>query len=172
MTRSNRRWAAVAAVERNAHELRERVLKYIMVRRTRREMEEFYGDDLKKQKIWFPKVSDPVPLKSSSPRICLERGECDGMPDGMATMTHRTTFALDETTAHRLKRLAARWQVSQAEGVRRSLEKAEEQAEMEKPNPVEMLRDLFAAGKGLDPATADSYIAEVYEDRKHWRGEG
>jgi superfamily II DNA or RNA helicase len=52
----------VVAVEQNAHELRERVLKYIMVRRTRREIEEFYGDDLKKQKIWFPKVSDPVPL--------------------------------------------------------------------------------------------------------------
>ncbi len=52
----------VAAVEENAHELRERVLKYIMVRRTRREIEEFYGDDLRKQKIWFPKVSDPVPL--------------------------------------------------------------------------------------------------------------
>lgn len=52
----------VAAVEENAHELRERVLKYVMVRRTRREIEEFYGDDLRKQKIWFPKVSDPVPL--------------------------------------------------------------------------------------------------------------
>lgn len=43
----------------------------------------------------------------------------------MANMTHRTTFALDEMTAHRLKRLAARWQVSQAEVVRRSLELAE-----------------------------------------------
>jgi superfamily II DNA/RNA helicase len=52
----------VAAVEQNAHELRERVLKYVMVRRTRREIEEFYGDDLKKQKITFPKVGDPVPL--------------------------------------------------------------------------------------------------------------
>lgn len=51
-----------AAVEQNAKELRERVLKYIMVRRTRREIEQFYGEDLKKQKIWFPKVSDPVPL--------------------------------------------------------------------------------------------------------------
>jgi hypothetical protein len=50
------------AIEQNAHELRERVLKYTMVRRTRREIEEFYGDDLKKQKIWFPKVCDPVPL--------------------------------------------------------------------------------------------------------------
>jgi superfamily II DNA or RNA helicase len=54
--------AYVRAVEANAQELRERVLKYIMVRRTRREIEEFYGDDLKKQKVWFPKVTDPEPL--------------------------------------------------------------------------------------------------------------
>lgn len=47
------------------------------------------------------------------------------MNDGMQTMTHRTTFALDEPTAQRLKRLAARWQVSQAEVVRRSVEQAE-----------------------------------------------
>jgi superfamily II DNA or RNA helicase len=51
-----------AAVEQNAHELRERVLKYIMVRRTRNEIEEFYGADLKKQGISFPKVRNPVPL--------------------------------------------------------------------------------------------------------------
>lgn len=43
----------------------------------------------------------------------------------MPTMIHRTTFALDDSTASRLKRLAARWQVSQAEVVRRSVEKAE-----------------------------------------------
>lgn len=53
-------YAAVA--EENAKELRERVLKYIMVRRTRREIEEYYGADLKKQKIIFPKVADPYPL--------------------------------------------------------------------------------------------------------------
>lgn len=29
--------------------------------------------------------------------------------DGKSTMTHRTTFALDESTAQRLMRLAARW---------------------------------------------------------------
>ncbi len=93
------------------------------------------------------------------------------MRDGMASMIHRTTFALDNATAQRLKRLAARWRVSQAEVVRRSLEKAEQQAEIEQPNPLEMLRALFAAGKGLDPATAGAYIAHVYEDRKRWRGE-
>jgi predicted transcriptional regulator len=51
----------------------------------------------------------------------------------MAIMTHPTTFALDEPTARRLKRLAARWQVSQAEVVRRSLEQAE-QAEVATPD--------------------------------------
>lgn len=51
----------------------------------------------------------------------------------MAIMTHRTTFALDEPTARRLKRLATRWQVSQAEVVRRSLEQAE-QAEVASPD--------------------------------------
>ena len=44
---------------------------------------------------------------------------------GMQTMTHRTTFALDEVTAQRLKRLATCWDVSQAEVVRRSVEQAE-----------------------------------------------
>lgn len=52
----------IAAVGQNAHELRDRVLKYVMVRRTRSEIQEFYGDDLKKQKIEFPQINDPVPL--------------------------------------------------------------------------------------------------------------
>ncbi len=38
---------------------------------------------------------------------------------GMATMTHRTTFALDDATVTRIRRLAAQWQVSQAEVIRR-----------------------------------------------------
>ncbi len=34
-----------------------------------------------------------------------------------------------------------------------------------------MLRALFASGEGLDLEKGNAYIAEVYEDRKHWRGE-
>ena len=93
------------------------------------------------------------------------------MNDGMPTMTHRTTFALDETTAHRLKRLSARWQVSQAEVVRRSLEQAEKLAESQKPDAVALLRDLHEKGGGLNRKKADAYLAEVREDRKHWRRE-
>jgi predicted transcriptional regulator len=92
------------------------------------------------------------------------------MRDGMPLMTHRTTFALDKKTASRLKRLAARWRVSQAEVVRRSLEQAERGVEAEKPDPIAMLRAFHAKG-GLDPAKAKAWAAEIREDRKHWRGE-
>jgi hypothetical protein len=92
------------------------------------------------------------------------------MNDGMSTMVHRTTFALDKITAHRLKRLAARWRVSQAEVVRRSLEQAEQLAKSQKPDAIALLRRLHEKGGGLDRKKADAYLAAVYEDRKHWRG--
>ena len=86
-------------------------------------------------------------------------------------MTHRTTFALDEATAQRLKRLAARWQVSQAEVVRRSVEQAENHSETPPPDPIALLRELFSSGGGLDLEKGNAYIAEVYKDRNHWRGQ-
>jgi len=45
-----------------AKEIREKVLKYIMVRRTRLEIEKYFSDDLKKNNIKFPEVEDPRPL--------------------------------------------------------------------------------------------------------------
>jgi len=89
----------------------------------------------------------------------------------MATIVHRTMFALDEATSIRLKRLAAHWHISQAEVVRRSLVEAEKRAETQQPAPAAMLRELFASGRGLDSEKAKAYTAEVYKDRKHWRGE-
>ena len=93
------------------------------------------------------------------------------MSDGMPTMTHRTTFALDDATALRLKRLAARWQISQAEVVRRSLEQAEKSIEADKPDPIGMLQRLHESGGGIDSARAAKWVAEIRENRKHWRGE-
>ena len=49
-------------VRENANEIREKVLKYIMVRRTRTEIERYFSEDLKKQKIKFPEVQNPIPL--------------------------------------------------------------------------------------------------------------
>jgi hypothetical protein len=85
-------------------------------------------------------------------------------------MSHRTTFALDQVTAKRLKRLAARWGVSQAEVVRRAVAQAEALANPAKPDPIALLRDLHAAGQGLDAARAEGYLAEAREDRVRWRG--
>ena len=45
----------------NAKRIRESVLKYLMVRRTRHEIQKYFGADLKKQGMAFPKVEDPTP---------------------------------------------------------------------------------------------------------------
>jgi predicted transcriptional regulator len=89
--------------------------------------------------------------------------------DGMAVMTHRTTFALDAETIRRLKRLAKRWQVSQAEVVRRAVAQAEAQPEPQTSDPITMLRQMQESDP-VDPEKAERYLAEVYKDRKRWRG--
>lgn len=86
-------------------------------------------------------------------------------------MTHRTSFALDKTTAKRLKRLAAFWRVSQAEVVRRAVEQAEAAALAVKPDPVAMLRDLHASHQGLDASSGMAYLRDAREDRRRWRAE-
>jgi len=43
----------------NAKEIREKVLKYLMVRRTRKEIETYFAKDLAKQHLKFPEVEDP-----------------------------------------------------------------------------------------------------------------
>lgn len=43
----------------NAKEIRERVLKYLMVRRTRKEITTYFSKDLEKQKLKFPDVANP-----------------------------------------------------------------------------------------------------------------
>jgi len=87
---------------------------------------------------------------------------------GMATMTHRTTFSLDEGTTTRIKSLAKLWKVSQAEVVRRAVSLAEKPEY--RPDPVALLQQLHSSGEGLSAKTAKAYLAEVREDRKKWRG--
>jgi len=52
----------IKTVKENAHEIREKVLKYLMVRRTRSEIVKYFGDDLKAQNLKFPDVENPMPL--------------------------------------------------------------------------------------------------------------
>ena len=49
----------IRVVRENAEDIRENVLKYLMVRRTRSNIEKYYSKDLKLQGLKFPKVSDP-----------------------------------------------------------------------------------------------------------------
>jgi len=51
-----------ATVQANAKETREQILKYLMIRRTRREIMKYYGEDLTLQGLKFPDVTDPKPL--------------------------------------------------------------------------------------------------------------
>lgn len=52
----------LAIVRDNAKQIRDNVLKYLMVRRTRFEVTRYFSDDLKKQKLKFPEVEDPKPV--------------------------------------------------------------------------------------------------------------
>ena len=90
---------------------------------------------------------------------------------GMALMTHRTTFALDEKTAQRLKSLSSKWHVSQAEVVRRSLEQAETADTSAQKDPEALLQRLHEAGGGLAAEEAAAYMEQVREDRKQWRSQ-
>ena len=49
-------------VKDNAKEIREKVLKHLMVRRTRSEIVTYYGKDLENQGIRFPAIADPEPI--------------------------------------------------------------------------------------------------------------
>ena len=62
LDRKNNREEYIEASRENARLIRERVLKYLMVRRTRREIVDYYGEDLKQQKMHFPEVADPKPV--------------------------------------------------------------------------------------------------------------
>ncbi|MEI7900345.1 MAG: hypothetical protein WCK89_08830 [bacterium] len=83
-------------------------------------------------------------------------------------MSYRTTFAFDGATMRRLKNLATRWQVSQAEVVRRALSLAESERPPDAADPLAALKAYHAQG-GLDCGKAEAYLREVREDREHWR---
>ena len=52
----------IKAVKANAKEVREKVLKYLMVRRTRTEIAKYFTKDLERQKLKFPDIEKPEPF--------------------------------------------------------------------------------------------------------------
>lgn len=52
----------IKVVQENAEDIRENVLQYLMVRRTRSSIMRYYDKDLQKHKFKFPDVEDPLPV--------------------------------------------------------------------------------------------------------------
>lgn len=52
----------IQIVKENAKIIQEKILKYLMVRRTRAEIEKYFAEDLKRQNIKFPEAQKPEPL--------------------------------------------------------------------------------------------------------------
>jgi len=86
---------------------------------------------------------------------------------GMALMEHRTSFALDDMTIQRIKNLARAWQVSQAEAVRRAVERADTELSKRASEHLARLYDYHARG-GLDSGKAEAWLSEVAEQRATW----
>lgn len=61
LDRRKDRESYMRAVSYNARKIRESVLKYLMVRRTRNEIERYFAEDLKNQKLKFPEIDNPEP---------------------------------------------------------------------------------------------------------------
>lgn len=57
--RTTEREEYLRVMRENAREVRERISKYLMVRRTRNEIKNYYGEDLAKQNLKFPEVETP-----------------------------------------------------------------------------------------------------------------
>ena len=90
----------------------------------------------------------------------------------MAIAKQRTSFALDGETIRLLQALANRWQVSQAEVVRRAVRLASEADRSDAEGLIARLDDYRAAGR-LTAEEAEAYLGVVAADRASWdRGPG
>ncbi len=86
----------------------------------------------------------------------------------MPIAKHRTSFALDEATIEKMKKLAGHWGVSQAEVVRRAVGIAAEQTAGETEGLLEKIYLYQRAGR-VSRDQADAYIEELAESRAEWR---
>ena len=48
---------------KNSEEIRDKILRHVMIRRTRGEIRDYYDDDMKKQGLFFPKLGSPIPIE-------------------------------------------------------------------------------------------------------------
>ncbi len=79
--------------------------------------------------------------------------------------SHRTSFALDEKTMDNLKQLSRRWNVSQAEVVRRAVSLAAETAAEERDSVLDRLK-RYREDKRLNRGDVETVLAELRAARR------
>lgn len=84
---------------------------------------------------------------------------------GMAKMNQRTTFSLDEITLNRIKSLATRWSVSQAEVVRRAIDLTVQQDAGVSESLITKLSALQAE-TGMLEKDASAYLSSLTQGSK------
>ena len=62
LDRQNDKDEYLRIVQENAQDIRENVLQYLMVRRTRNNIRKYYKKDLTQQKLKFPEIEEPQPV--------------------------------------------------------------------------------------------------------------
>ncbi len=89
----------------------------------------------------------------------------------MASMTIRSSYALDPATVHALEELAKLWQVSKSEALRRSIAQAKQTVDDSSPEkkmtPLKLL-EAMKKNPAIDQETARRWAAEVREERQAW----
>jgi len=75
-------------VRENAKQTREKILKFLMIRRTRSEIEKYYGADLKQQGLKFPEVANPETLFYKFNKV-----ESEVFDETIRSLTHDFKYA-------------------------------------------------------------------------------
>jgi hypothetical protein len=84
-------------------------------------------------------------------------------------MTIRSTFALDPETAQTLERLAARWEVSKSEALRRAVASASREEGVDPSVEALEALDALQKGMGLKEEVAEKWIRAVRAERRSSR---
>lgn len=83
----------------------------------------------------------------------------------MSRMSVRSTYALDESTALRIKRLASTWGVSQAEVIRRSVQRTADQELPDAMSPADVIAYYLNAPLPRTEAETASLVQTMRRQR-------
>lgn len=79
----------------------------------------------------------------------------------MASITRKFTYSFDLDTAGRVEELAAHWEVSRTEAVRRAIRATAEREKPRNRKALETLRKLWAQPPALTEEETDAWIREI-----------